>query len=143
MGKNLVWADRGRLSIAVHNAHPPSDLEWSRFLNYVRGRKDVKNQRILVWTDGGSPDARQRKALEDVVRKHIQDAAPMAVLTSSLIVRAVMKLAAFFNPLIKCYSPEDFNAASAYLGLSPDEREFASSRLVEMKKEVAPAQGAA
>lgn len=143
MGKNFVWADKGRLSIAVHNAKPPSDLEWTRFLNHVRSRKDITDQRILVWTDGGSPDAHQRRALEEVIRKHIPDPAPMAVLTSSLIVRAVMKLASFFNPLIKCYAPDESSSALAYLGLSPDERAFVSRQLAELRKQVAPAQGAA
>ncbi len=142
MGKNLVWADRGRLSVVVHNSRAPTNLEWSAYLNHVRARKDLKNQRVLVATDGGSPDGRQRRDLEEVVRTYHADPAPMAVLTSSLIVRAVMKVAAFFNPAIRCYTPDEFSAAVTFLELSPAEREFASTQLVALRQEVALEQAA-
>ncbi|WP_437328879.1 hypothetical protein [Sorangium sp. So ce381] len=136
MGKNLTWKTQDRLSVVVHNECAPTDLEWNIYLNHVRENVNIPNLRVLVWTDGGSPDGRQRKAMEVVARQGYPNPPPLAVVTQSIVVRAVMKLASIFNPHIRCYSPDQISLAYMYLGLTPAERDLASQLMRELRGEL-------
>ena len=136
MDANLVWNTQGRLSVVVHGRHGPTALEWDRYLNHTRENVPIKNLRVLVLTLGGSPDGKQRQAMAEVARQQYPQPPPVAILTGSLIVRSVMKLSAIFNPHIRCFAPEEFALACAYLGLNALERDQAARQLAALQSEV-------
>ena len=136
MDRHLAWDTAGRLSVVVHGRKQPTGLEWEEYVNYARGNAGIGDLRLLVWTHGGSPDANQRKTLEYMARQHFPEAPPLAMITGSLVVRAVMSLATVFNPRIKCFSPDQISVAYAYLGLDASERKLAAEMLARLEKAV-------
>ena len=135
MDQNLVWETVGRVSVVVHGRLQPSTLEWENYINYARGNIGIKRLRVLVLTHGGSPDANQRKTMEDMARQDYPQPPPVAMVTDSLVVRGVMTLATIFNPYIKCF-PDQLSIAYAYLGLDAHESEQAARALERLRTRV-------
>ena len=85
----------GGLIICVHRDVAPADEEWNQILALFRGAPDLREARILVFTLGGAPDARQRARLNTVVG----DAKPrIAVITPSALARAAGIAISWFIP---------------------------------------------
>ena len=136
MDVNLIWQTEGRLSVVVHGHHAPTNLEWDRYLNHTRQNVPIKNLRVLVLTLGGSPDGKQRQAMAEVARQDYPHPPPVAMLTGSVIVRSVMKLATMFNPHIRCFAPDQLAMVYAYLGLNRLEQEQAKRMLDALTSQV-------
>lgn len=136
MKPNLVWGNVGRVSVVVHGSRAPTMLEWEKYINYARGNVDIRNLRVLVKTHGGSPDAAQRKLMEDMARQQYPEAPPLAMITGSLVVRAVMTLVRVANPHIRCFPPEQLSIAYAYLNLEELEVRQTGTKLKELERQV-------
>jgi hypothetical protein len=134
MGRNLVWETVGRVSVVVHGRVQPTTLEWEEYINYARGNANIKNLQVLVRTHGGSPDANQRQTMADMARQDYPNPPRVAMITGSVVVRAVMNLAMVFNPNIKCFSPEQMSVACAYLELDSREQALAAAALAKLEK---------
>ncbi len=132
----MHWRTEGRIQVVVHNHLQPTNLEWERYVNDSRENVGVENLRVLVHSQGGSPNARQRKNLEIMVRQNFRRPIPMSVLTPSLVVRAVMKLAGAFNHNIRCFPPEEVDVACVFLGLSHFERSRVPQILQSLQAEL-------
>jgi hypothetical protein len=136
MGRNLVWDTVGRVSVVVHGRSHPTTLEWEEYINYARGNVSIKDLKVLVRTHGGSPDAAQRKTMEDMARQDYPRPPRVAMVTGSVVVRAVMNVATVFNPHIKCFAPDQISVAYAYLGMDDHERARAALLLARLEKHV-------
>ena len=99
MQSTMAWRFAGRLVVAVHTKASPSNGEWHRFMNEaVRAGVDG-SFRLFVVSYGGGPDGEQRRALAEIVRK--SSTPPMAMLTDSKLVRALMFAFSFINRTTK------------------------------------------
>lgn len=136
MGRNLVWDTVGRVSVVVHGRSNPTTLEWEEYINHARGNVSIKDLKVLVRTHGGSPDADQRKTLEDMARQDYPRPPRVAMITGSVVVRAVMSVATVFNPHIRCFAPDQISVAYAYLGMDDNERTRAALLLAQLEKHV-------
>jgi hypothetical protein len=136
MGRNLVWETVGRVGVVVHGRSPPTTLEWEEYINHARANASIKDLKVLVRTHGGSPDAEQRKAMEDMARQDYPHPPRVAMVTESVVVRAVMAVSTVFNPNIKCFAPDQMSVAYAYLGLEDHERTRAALALARLEKHV-------
>jgi hypothetical protein len=136
MGKNLVWDTVGRVSVVVHGRLQPTNLEWEEYIKYARSNVVIKDLKVLVRTHGGSPDADQRKTMEDMARQDYPHPPRVAMITGSIVVRAVMAVSTVFNPYIKCFGPDQVSVAYAYLGLDDHERARAALALARLDKQV-------
>src|SRR5688572_20883798 len=83
--KSVVWRVVGNVFVCVHTADAPTDAEWEQVLTGLRAPMQ-SNGGILVFTEGGAPNARQRARLNEALagRK-----LPVSVITPSSIARAV------------------------------------------------------
>ena len=130
----MGWRFEGRLAVAVHTKASPSNGEWQRFLNEaVRAGVDGRF-RLFVVSYGGGPDGEQRRALSGVVEK--SSAPPMAMLTDSKLVRALMFAFSFINRSTKVLGLNDGDAAFDFLGLDARERETARRLRRELEAEL-------
>lgn len=136
MGRNLVWETVGRVSVVVHGRLQPTALEWGEYISYARGNVAIKDLQVLVRTHGGSPDGAQRKTMEDMSRQDYPRPPKVAMITESVVVRAVMAISTVFNPRIKCFAPDQMSIAFAYLGLDAHERERSMRVLETLEKKV-------
>ena len=81
------------------------------------------NFRLFVVSFGGGPSGEQRGALAEIVRK--ASTPPMAMLTDSKLVRALMFAFSFINRSTKVLGLNDADAAFDFLGLDGEQRNVA------------------
>src|SRR5690349_14838883 len=108
---------RGNLMITINTTKPPSDAEWNDYLEKFR-RHGPEKIRTLIFTDGRSPTAAQRKMVNDMLAGKPTTA---AVICSSPLVRGVVTALSWFNPKIKVFAPNELNAALEYLNVDTKE----------------------
>ena len=111
----------GRLIIVAHTNASPSDEEWSGYAREVAAalsRSAPADLRTVVFTDGGGPNAEQRRMLTEIKGWNI---VRVSVVSQSLAVRGIVTAFSWFNPKIKAFLPIAVGAAFRHLGLSPDE----------------------
>ena len=107
----------GGLMILVHTSRPPNDAEWGAYYAEVL-KQDPKRLKSLAFTDGGAPNGAQRKQINDYLGGQ---STLGCVVTSSAMVRGVVRSLSWFNAQIKAFSPHEVDAALAYLGVRPHE----------------------
>jgi hypothetical protein len=114
--RNLVMRRVGRTVVMVQNAETPTDEEWNEFLRIVK--TDASGMRLLVMTDGGSPNAAQRKRLEVT----LGGALPLvAVVSDNIKIRFVAATIALFHRTHGLFSKSDKPKAFEHLRLDKTE----------------------
>jgi hypothetical protein len=117
MVQDFFTTERGQIMVVVHNAKPPTDDDWRTYIDGIKSL-DLKTARSIVFTDGGAPDAEQRKAVNQALAGA---RVPGVVISPSALVRGVVTAMSWFNPGIKTFAPEQLEAAFRYLEFTPDE----------------------
>src|SRR4051794_24896155 len=113
---NLVVRTFGNLLICVHNENTPTDADWGVYLSeLVRSRANWARLRILVITNGGGPDANQRKRLAEVLKGEV---IPAAVVSESIKMRFIVSMVALLNPQIRTFPRSELDGAFASLKLT-------------------------
>lgn len=113
-----------RVHVVIHDARPPTDDEWESYLAQLRERRD-SHPRFFIESYGGGPDAKQRRALAEVVDK---DAMRVAVLTDSIVARGILTALAWLGLPQRAFAIGAQREAIAFLELDEDEAE----RLLEV-----------
>lgn len=102
----LSHVSYGHLLVTAHNANIHRSSEWNaNFLRLVHDhRADVLEGRFsaLIFAEGRGPDPEQRKQVGDIFGGERYEL-KVAVVTSSVMVRAVCTALAWFNPLIRAF----------------------------------------
>jgi hypothetical protein len=100
----------------VHNALPPLAHEWNHNIDVYRTHPNLDDVRVLVYTEGGSPNAAQRADLTAAVsnRKML-----VSIVTQSVLARAAGTAIAWLIPGLRIFSPTDTEKALDHIGASP------------------------
>jgi len=106
----------GRLVVTAHTAAVPDDKEWGDYLAQVDAYLPLSGQRILVVSAGGGPNGPQRKGMTDALGGV---KVPVAILTSSMMMRGAGIAVSWFNPSLKVFGPDGLDSALDYLELTP------------------------
>ena len=133
MARTMAWRTEGRLNVVVHGIHPPSNLEWQRYVTVAVSTSARNDTRVVVLSRGGSPDGAQRQALATALRGRPD---PVALLTDKVLARAAVAAMRPFNPSMRAFPTTGFKEACEFLALTPEEQERAAKLLVELEKEV-------
>lgn len=104
------------VSIAVHDAVPPTDEEWERWLEHFRGRAD--GRALVESFEGAGPNAKQRKALAEGARGVALRA---AIMTDSTVARGIVTALSWLGIPQRAFLPGNFQQAGDFLGLTKDE----------------------
>ncbi len=135
----MAWRRLGRFTITVHTEATPADDEWAKYMAQVCDHQPLEEQRALVISAGGGPGGKQRKMMVDALEGA---KVPVAIITSSLVMRAAGTAVSWFNPYLEMFRPDDLQAALDYLDLSSWERTETPHTIHELQKklgvEVAP-----
>ena len=116
MGKNLVFKQIANVLIAAHSSNDPSDEEWEAFKRFSM-ELPAEVDRYVIATDGGGPSAKQRAAVNEVVKWRAQPR--VVIISSSTLVRGPVSALSWFNPRIRAFAPPEFHEAMKYLELTP------------------------
>lgn len=129
----MKWRRMGRFVVTVHTAESPSDEEWARYVSGADAYQPLRDQRILVVSDGGAPNGTQRQQLIDLLDNA---RVPTAILTTSWLMRGAGAAVRWFNPELKVFGPHALQLAVDYLQLTEWERCEGVRLLRELQSEL-------
>lgn len=120
----------GQLVVLRENDDTPLDSEWDAFLKLLADNRDkFERLKILVVTDGGGPNAAQRKRLETVLSgKPIR----VAVVTDSAKSRFIASMISLFNRQHGGFAMKEMVQAYNHLRLTQQERTVAEQTVTEL-----------
>jgi hypothetical protein len=133
----MAYGQVADCTVLVHTKQPPSDEEWSAYLDFQQRNTDTtKNVNVLVFTDGGAPTPSQRMQLNDaqmgaVVAK--KASVKVATVTTSMFVRGVVTALSWFHPVYRAFSPSQMDQALHYLDVPADKTDEVK-RLIKVLK---------
>jgi hypothetical protein len=120
--KRMVFRLLPNVHLCVSGTDDPTDDEWTGYIDAVRAKMKtgaaLPRMRTLVFTDGGGPNAAQRKLMNAMLDGR---STPVALVSSSVAVRSVTVALAWFNKQIRSFTPDQVTEAFAFLGVPPDE----------------------
>jgi hypothetical protein len=121
-----------RLFLVVFGLVEPSDDEWRTYLKVVESH-GINSTRQLVITEGGVPSYGQRKHLNDrLAGRNV----PIAVVSGSRSLVAVVTAMSWFNRKIKAFPPSGFREAIAYLEIPASRTELIEREIAKLKCEL-------
>jgi hypothetical protein len=130
MKPTMVTRMVGQLVVLRENDATPTDSEWDAFLKILADNWDKFDRlKILVVTDGGGPNAAQRKRLEGVLNaKPIR----VAVVTDSAKSRFIASMISLINRQHMGFAMKELVQAYNHLRLTQLERTIAEQALAEL-----------
>lgn len=113
---NLAFERFHNCFLLVQNQHSPTDVEWDQWLTFATqgGRGDAAVMRVLIFSAGGSPTAKQRSRVHELSPKS-GNGVLTAVVTASFIGRTVVQAMALFNRNIRAFALNQSGQAFEYL----------------------------
>lgn len=112
--KTMMWELCGPVFVIVHSTENPSDAEYTQTLDGYQQHLGAFNG-ILICTDGGAPNLKQRKATTEFWKG--KDLPRTAIMTSSKVTRGVITALSWVLPAQKINAVEfnDYAGAFSYL----------------------------
>lgn len=130
---------RGRpIYVALHTRITPSDAEWRAWTRSLEDYAkesggDLGRSANLVITDGGSPNTSQRTAVNNIVALGAS-LPPVAVITSSLLVRTIVRAFTIFNEKLRVFAPDAVREAAEHVGITPSELSVVLAEAVRVER---------
>lgn len=131
----MVTRKIGTMVVLRENNDTPLDAEWDAFLKLLSdNRNNFERMKILVVTDGGGPNAGQRKRLEVALSgKPVR----VAVVTDSAKSRFIASAISLINRDHKGFSMKEISQAYQHLDMTGAECREAEAALKEMEPMIA------
>jgi hypothetical protein len=118
------------LVVSRESFESPTNEEWEEFLKLLKSRGEhFAKLRILVVTDGGGPNAPQRKLLEETLKGR---PVRVAIVTDSAKSRFIASAVSLFNRDHKGFAKGEIQNAYRHLGLTPSECRSVESAIREL-----------
>jgi len=113
----MAWSWDGELHVVVLGSRDPTDAEWNRYVSELHTFTAHVDRRILVYSAGGGPNGQQRHSLTKTFRGH-----PVAIVTSSPIMRAMGLMLRALDPNIRVMAPAEEELAFDHLRMTAAQR---------------------
>jgi hypothetical protein len=134
MGADAFAARQVRDTVVfVLGSRSPADDDWERLASYYRQAAATRRVQLLVSTEGGSPNAKQRARLKESVNVV---GVRVAIVTSSVLARAAGAAVRWFNPHLRVFAPGELERALDYLELRDEYRHEARAALATLRSEL-------
>jgi hypothetical protein len=108
----------GNLHIIVVGERDPAPTDWNAYVEAIRAETrrgiDPAQMRTLVFSDGGGPNAAQRKLTADLCECQPR---PRAIVTVHRLSRAVITALRWLDPQCRAFAPSRLAEALAFLGV--------------------------
>jgi len=114
------------LSISLHTAQPVPQAQWDLMLVQLRalcpaGKLAAEHTRMLVLTDGGAPDVKQRAQLSEIWGHAEIKVAVMVPGTGNAEKRGVITALTWLNPALGMFTPDLFARALEHLDVRAEQ----------------------
>jgi hypothetical protein len=109
--KTIAYKAIGNIDLVVTGQSAPTDKEWNEYVKHLSPMKP-EDVRSLVFTEGGGPNAGQRKQLTEWLGPGSTVA---AIVTTSAVMRGIITALSWFNPKVRIYAPSATIEAFEYL----------------------------
>jgi len=130
--KRIAYTVVDRLFLVAYGLEAPTDEEWVAYLKLVE-RHGISRTMQIIATDGGGPTQIQRRYLNDLLAGR---SVPVAVISASARVRAMVTAISWFNRAIQAFPPSGLRDAIAYLEIPASRTELISRKLAELRAQV-------
>lgn len=136
--KNAAYRLLHDVVIAVHNVRNPNREEWDEYLKIVASLRvafdgDCARFRQLIFTDGGAPNAMQRKAVADLARGlENRDKIRVVIVSRSVIARGIVTAFRWLGFPLGSFAPDELDQAFAFLAVSKAEAADLCAAAVEL-----------
>jgi hypothetical protein len=138
-----IFPDGRSLVYAVHDGRGPSDAEWDVYLENVRkalrATRDPTHAGGLTVTDGGAPNAKQRRLLVGVTKEECGETMVRirgAILSDSALVRGVVTALSWHIPEVRTFAPSRIAGAFEHVRLPASDIATVLADLDELGKTV-------
>jgi len=133
--KTMTFQTVSRIHIAAHGREPPTDEEWTAYLQDIKSRiRDI--DALIVLTAGGAPTATQREATSKFWAGEPRRPR-IAVITPSVFVRTIVTAMSWaMGQQIRAFSVDDSDSAFSYLTLTLAQRAKVSEELARLQREL-------
>jgi hypothetical protein len=112
MGFKIV----GTLHVIIVGSKDPSVADWQAYMTALHAEErkgiDVTQMRTLVFSDGGGPNAAQRKMASDLLDGR---ATRLGIVTGNTLMRGVITALRWFNPQCQAFAPGAVGEALRFL----------------------------
>jgi hypothetical protein len=108
----------GNLHIIVVGEREPAPTDWNAYVEAIQAEErrgmPAAQMRTLVFSDGGGPNAAQRKVAREVRE---EGGNPLAIVTDRWLARAVITAKRVVKPHCRAFAPGDMERALEFLGV--------------------------
>lgn len=126
--RNLAYKVIDRVFLVAYGTEAPTDEEWAAYLGEIE-RQGVDHTLTIIITGGSGPTAAQRRHLERVIAGH---EVPVAVLSDSAAVRAMVAVMSWFNRRLRAFPPEQIYAALSHLEIPTSRAELIQQEIGDL-----------
>jgi hypothetical protein len=124
--------------IAVHDGASPGS-QWSAYLQaldelFTKRQVARSSLKIFVYTEGGGPNAAERKALNDL----LQGIPSIAVVTQSTQVRLIINALSLFSTRTRMFSPLAVRDALSFLKATDAQQTFVWQQMRHLQRAELP-----
>lgn len=136
--KAMTFKMVGTLHVITVGGKDPTQEDWVTYMQAViseekRRGVNVTEMRTLVFSDGGGPNAAQRKMANDVLKGR---PTPIAVVTNNFVMRGVITALQWFNPQCRAFMPNAAGEALKFLGIPQGKYEMIVNIARELQKDL-------
>lgn len=128
--RNIVFKVIDRLFLVAYGTSDPTKEEWAGYLEEVE-RHGTDRTMHLVFTNGGGPNAGQRRKLEKLLGGRI---VPVAVISDSASVRAMVTAMSWVNGEIRVFPPTGMYDALSYLEIPASRADLIVRELGKLRR---------
>lgn len=130
--KTIAYKVIDRLFLVAYGTEDPTDGEWFGYIEEIK-RHGVDRTMQLVCTEGGGPNATQRRYLEEALAGRT---VPVAVLSSSVSVRGMVSAMSWVNREIRAFPPAGLLDALAYLEIPASRADLIEREIQKLRHEL-------
>jgi hypothetical protein len=119
----------GNIYVVAQSRDDPHDVEWDANVTLQVSLVPI-GLRVLVWSEGGGPNAKQRGRLAAALAGFH----PLtAILTPSTLARAIGVAISWANPSVRMFAPDALESALTHLQATAAERAVLVTCLARLK----------
>ena len=108
----------GGLHIIVVGERDPTPADWNAYVGAIHAEEQrgllAAQTRTLVFSDGGGPNAAQRRIAREV---RDERGSPRAIVTNRAFARAWITVKGLFTPHCRAFAPDEMDAVLEFLGI--------------------------